>query len=107
MSHSSRHHDDTLPLKGLDLLRQKLVLLVAVAQLARGSIAPAPESAVGGEGKAVHTSRQHSYDALAKGLDLLWLALGLPVTVAKPAMASVAQNPDGAVGWLDSCRSAE
>ena len=50
---SSRHSDDALPSQGLDLLGQQLVLLVAVAQPAMASIAPAPDGAVGGEGEAV------------------------------------------------------
>ena len=69
---SSRHSDDALANKGLDLLRQLLALLVAVAQPALASIAPAPDGAVGGEGEAVKVSRRDSDDALAgKGLDLL------------------------------------
>ena len=50
---TSRHGDDALASEGLDLLRQQLVLLVAVAQLATGSfpsLAPAPDGAAGGEG---------------------------------------------------------
>ena len=50
---SRRDSDDALPSQALDLLRQQLVLLVAVAQLAKGSLAPAPDGAVGGEGEAV------------------------------------------------------
>ena len=57
---SSRHGDDALVSKGLDLLGQQLVLLVAVAQLATGSTAPAPD-AVGGEGEAVGGSSRHSW----------------------------------------------
>ena len=86
MSPSSRRSDDALPSKGLDLLGQQLVLLVAVAQLAQLSPAPAPDSAVGGEGEAVVVSCQHSDDALAsKGLDLLGQQLALLVAVAQPA----------------------
>jgi len=49
-----------------------LLLPVAVAQLAVVSIAPAPDSAVGGDGEAVRPPSRHSDDALAsKGLDLL------------------------------------
>ena len=62
---SRRHSDDALASKGLDLLRQQLVLLVAVAQPARASKAPAPERAVNGEGDAVVASSRHSDDALA------------------------------------------
>ena len=60
---SSRCSDDVLASKGLDLLRQQLALLVAVAQLATGSLAPAPGGSVGVEGEAVPLSRQHSDDA--------------------------------------------
>ena len=68
-----RHGDDALASQALDLLGQPLlVLLVAVAQLGVASIAPAPDSAVGGEGEAVEDPSGHSDDALAsKGLDLL------------------------------------
>ena len=62
---SSRHSDDALASKGLDLLRQQLVLRVALAQLAKAPKAPTPEGAVGGEGEAVVASRRHSDDALA------------------------------------------
>ncbi|EOD18081.1 hypothetical protein EMIHUDRAFT_349842, partial [Emiliania huxleyi CCMP1516] len=41
----------------LDLLGQRLALPVAVAQLARGAIAPAPYTAVGGEGEAVASKK--------------------------------------------------
>ena len=51
--------------KGLDLLRQELVLLVAVAQLARVAHAPSPNGAVGGEGEAVVLSNRHAHGALA------------------------------------------
>ena len=47
---SSRHSDDTLATKGLDLLRQQLVLPVAVAPPAIASMAPGKDSSVGGEG---------------------------------------------------------
>ena len=86
VSHSSRREEDTLVSKGLDLLRKQLVLPVAVAQLARGSMAPAPEGSVGGEGEAVPLSSRHSDDALAsKGLDLLRQQLVLLVAVAQQA----------------------
>ena len=62
---SCRHGDDPLPSEGLDLLRQQLTLLVAVAQPAKGANAPAPDAAVGGEGEAVVVSSRHSEDALA------------------------------------------
>jgi len=62
---SSRDSDHTLPTKGLDLLGQQLGLLVAVAQPAKVSIAPAADGAVGGEGDVVRTSSRHSDDALA------------------------------------------
>ena len=59
--------------KGIDLLRQHLVLRAAVAQPAIGSMAPAPNGSVGGEGEAVVQPSRHSDDALiSKGLDLLW-----------------------------------
>ena len=71
MAISSRHSDDAPPSEGLDLLWQQLALLVAVAELAKDSLAPAPDGAVGGKGDAVAPSRD-SEDALAsKGLDLL------------------------------------
>ena len=50
--------------QGLDLLRQRLVLLVAVAQLATSSPAPAPDGAVGSKGEAVVDSSRHGDDAL-------------------------------------------
>jgi len=91
---SSRHGDDALVSKGLDLLRQQLALLVAVAQPAIASIAPAPHGSVGGEGEAVVVSPRHSDDALAsKGLNLRWLPLGLLVAVAQPAIVSAAPAP--------------
>jgi len=96
---SSRHGDDALASKGLDLLWQQLVLLVAVAQLAKVSTTPAPDAAVGGEGEAVVCSSRHSDDALvSKGLDLLGLPLGLLVAVAQLARGAIAPAPDGAVG---------
>ena len=68
---SRRDSDDALASQGLDLLGQQLPLRVAVAQLAKESTAPAPDSAVGGEGEAVVLSRRDSDDALvSKGLDL-------------------------------------
>ena len=51
--------------QALDLLGQQLVLLVAVAQLANTSMAPAPTGAVGGDREAVAASSRHSDDALA------------------------------------------
>ena len=96
---SSLHSDDALASKGLDLLGQQLVPLVAVAQPAIGSIAPAPDTAAGGEGEAVPSSSRHSDDALAsKGLDLLGQLLALLVAVAQLAFPSIAPAPDGAVG---------
>ena len=88
---ASSQHSDHAPLHhGLDLLGQQLGLPVAVAQLAPASIAPAPNSTVGGEGEAVSDSSRHSDDAPAasKGLDLLRQRLVLLVAVAKPAKAS-------------------
>ena len=61
---SSRHSDDALASQGLDLLRLPLALLATVAQLAKASIAPAPD-AVGGDGEAVSASRRHTHGALA------------------------------------------
>ena len=61
---SSRHGDDALASQGLDLLGQQLVLLVAVAQLAKDSTAPAPEGAVSGEGEAVRGASRHAHGAL-------------------------------------------
>ena len=67
----------TLAREGLDLLWQQLALLVAVAQPAKESTAPAPGGAVGGDGEAVAASSRHSDDALpSEGLDLLRLPLG-------------------------------
>ena len=59
-----RGSDDTLASKGLDLRRLPLGLLVAVAQLAKASLTPAPNGAVGGEGEAVATSNRHAHSAL-------------------------------------------
>ena len=68
----SRHSEDAPTRQRLELLGQQLFLLVAVAQIAKGSPAPAPDGTVGGEGEAVLTSRRDSDDALtSKGLDLL------------------------------------
>ena len=61
---SSRDGDDALASKRLDLLGLPLILLVAVAQPAKESTAPAPDSsaapapdaAAGGEGEAVVAS---------------------------------------------------
>ena len=65
------------------LLRQQLVLLVTVAQPAKVAPAPAPDSAIGGDGEAVAGSSRRSDDALAsKGLDLLRQQLANPVAVA-------------------------
>ena len=61
---SRRHSNDAPTRKGLALLRQLLVLLVAVAQLAAVSIAPAPDRAGGGEGKAVRECSRHAHGAL-------------------------------------------
>jgi len=96
---SSRHSDDALASKGLDLLGQQLVLLVAVAQAAVASMAPAPESADGGDGETVRGSSRHSDGAPPReGLDLLRQQLGLPVAVAQRAKASLAPAPDSSVG---------
>ena len=48
-----RQSDDPPASEGLDRLRQQLVLLVAVAQLATTPVAPAPDGAIGGGGEAV------------------------------------------------------
>jgi len=64
-----------------------------VAQLAKGSKAPAPGGSVGGEGEAAVLSSRHSDDALAsEGFDLLRLQLGLQVAVAQLAKASMAEE---------------
>ena len=82
----SGHSDAALPSQGLDLLGQQLVLLVAVAQLAIASPAPAPDGAVGGAGEAVCGSSRDSDDTLAsEGFDLLRLQLVLLVAVAQAA----------------------
>ena len=53
------------------LLWQQVVQVVVVAQAAEACIAPAPESAVGGDGEAVGASSRHSNDMLPfQGLDL-------------------------------------
>jgi len=96
---SGRHSDDALASKGLDLLRQEPVLLVAVAQLAKVSTAPAPDGAVGGEGEAVPPCSRHSDDALvSQGLDLRRQQLVLLLPVAQLAVESIAPAPDSAVG---------
>jgi len=94
---SSRHSNDTVPPQGLDLLRQQLVLHVAV-EPACPSIAPAPDAAVGGDGDAVEYSSRHSDDALvSQGLNLLGQQLALLVAVAQAALPSTAPAPDAAV----------
>ena len=83
---SNRHSDDALASKGLDLLGQQLALLVAVAQAAPLSPAPAPDGTVGSDGEAVNPSSRDSDDAPAsKGLDLLGQQLVLLITVAQPS----------------------
>ena len=90
---SSRDSDDALASKGLELLGQQLVLLVAVAT------APAPDGAVGGGGEAVAASNRRGDDALSsKGLELLGLPLLLRVAVAQLAPGYMAPAPDAAVG---------
>ena len=85
---SSRHSDDALVSKGFDLLGQQLVLSVAVAQLAEATVAPAPDTAVGGEGEAVTSSRRDRDDAPpSQGLDLLRQQLQLQLAVAQMAIA--------------------
>jgi len=75
------------------------VLLVAVAQLAKGSTAPGKDSAVGGDGEAVRASSRDSDDTLAsKGLDLLGQQLALRVAVAQLAVVACAPAPGGAIG---------
>ena len=99
MADSSRHSDDALVSKSLDLLWQQLLLLIAVAQLATTSPAPAPDGAVGGEGEAVSQSSRHCEDTLlSQSLDLLRQQLALPAAVAQPAFPFTAPAPDGAVG---------
>ena len=96
---AGRDSDDAPPSQGLGLLGQQLVLLVAVAQPAIGSIAPAPDSSAGSDGEAVVVSSRHSDDALpSQGLDLLGQQLVLPVAVAQLARVAIAPAPDGAVG---------
>ena len=63
---SRRHSDDALISKGLDLLWPQLVLLVAVAQPAQGSHAPAPNGAAAGDGEAVVCSSRHAHGALTQ-----------------------------------------
>ena len=96
---SYRHGDDAPTRKGLNLLRQQLVLLVAVAQPATPSNAPAPDGTTGGGGEAVPESSRHSDDALASnGLDLLGQQLALLVAVAQLAETSTASATESAVG---------
>ena len=93
---SSRHSDDALASKGLDLLGQELGLLVAVAQAAKACIAPALESAVGGEGEAV--AYRHSNDMLPfEGLDLAGPRSVSLSSVAEAAVLSRAPCEDDAV----------
>ena len=89
----SRHSGDALASKTLDLLGQQLrLLVVAVAQPALASIAPAPDSSVCGDGEAVCGASQHSDDALAsKGRHPRWQQLVLRVV-------AIAPTPDTAVG---------
>ena len=83
---SRQHGGDALVSEGLDLFGQQLTLLVAVAQLACGSMAPAPEGAASGEGEAVIQPSRQSDDAPAsEGLDLLGQQLVLLVAVAQLA----------------------
>ena len=92
-----RNSDDALVSKGLDLLGPQLVPVVAVAQLAIVSTAPAPNSAVGGEGEAVEGSSRHSDDAPAsQRLHLLghsergrrYSNFPLPIKSARPLLFS-------------------
>ena len=62
MGSSSRHSDDALASEGLDLLGQRLVLPVAVAQLASASTAPAPGGAVFTWGKGETGCLGHGED---------------------------------------------
>ena len=62
---SSRHSNDAPVSKGLDLPWLQLALLVSVTPDARVSMAPAPDTAVGGNGEVVNTSSRHSDGALA------------------------------------------
>ena len=69
---TSRDSDNAPLRQDLDLLRQQLPLVVAVAQSALTSKAPAPDTAVGGEGEAVVGTSRDSDDApLRQDLDLL------------------------------------
>ena len=63
---SRRHSDDAPPSKGLDVRWQQLLLLVAVAQTAAPSKAPAPDGSDPGEGEAVRGARRHSHGALTQ-----------------------------------------
>ena len=86
---SSRHSDAALASKGLDLLRQQLGLLVAVAQPAMPSPALAPDAAVSSDGEAVSDPSRDSDDALAsQALDLLRQQLVLRVAVARVRAAA-------------------
>ena len=90
---AASRHGNALTGKGLDLLGQQLDLLVAVAQLAFASTAPAPDGAVGSEGEAVVIPCRHSDDVLAsKGLDLLRQRLALRVAVAQLAEVSTSSR---------------
>ena len=98
MLDSSRHSEDSPASQGLHLLRQQLLVRVAVAQPAIASTAPAPDGAVGGDGKNVEVPSRHSDDALAcQRLDLFRQQLVLLVAVAQLAIASIASAPNGAV----------
>ena len=69
-----------------------------MAQLATASIAPAPNSAVGGDGEIVRESCRHSDYALARqGFDLLGLPLVLHVAVSQIAQPATAPGPNGAI----------
>ena len=83
---ASRDSDNAHASQGLDYPRQQLALLVAVAEIAHTSIAPAPDAAAGGECEAVFASSRDSDDVQAsKGVDLLRQYLVLHVAVAQPA----------------------
>ena len=87
----SRHSDDALASQRFYLLGQQVVQLVAVAQAAKACIAPAPESAVGGEGEAVGASSRHSNDMLPfQGLDLAGFRSVSFSSVAEAAELSLA-----------------
>jgi len=60
-----RHSDDALASQSLDLLRQRQVLRVTVAQPAVVSKAPTPDGAAGGDGEGVRGSSRHTHGALA------------------------------------------